>query len=147
MAMESAQEWLHKWLLELWQDDSLEKIQNDIQDGETESMDCIFTAYIHNICALIDHPVSHVLCAFFDRHCKDIPPCDSKSCFQHINSTLKTREDYELVIGHLALQAPENGFPLVRPGLWQLLFGETKKRESTSKKAIPDKIQPHGLEA
>ncbi|OWM74703.1 hypothetical protein CDL15_Pgr004666 [Punica granatum] len=60
MAVESAQEWLHHWLLELWHDDSLEKIQNDIQDGETDSMDRIFTAYIHKICALIDHPVSHV---------------------------------------------------------------------------------------
>ncbi|PKI64559.1 hypothetical protein CRG98_014991 [Punica granatum] len=106
MAVESAQEWLHHWLLELWQDDSLEKIQNDIQDGETDSMDRIFTAYIHKIRALIDHPVSNVLCAFFDRHCKEIPQCNSKPYFQHINSTLKTREDYELFIGHLALQAP-----------------------------------------
>ncbi|PKI53740.1 hypothetical protein CRG98_025870 [Punica granatum] len=47
------------------------------------------------------------------RHCKDQPPCGKNPCHEHINKTLKTKDDYELVIGHLVLQEPENGYSLV----------------------------------
>ncbi|PKI41449.1 hypothetical protein CRG98_038165 [Punica granatum] len=40
------------------------------------------------------------------RHCKNQPSCGKNPCQDHINRTLKTMDDYELVIGHLILQEP-----------------------------------------
>lgn len=106
MAVELAYEWLHGWLQDFYEDDNLEKIQRDIQNGETDCVDRIYTSYIRFICAAIDHPASSILCSYFDKYCKDKIPCGRFLCHDHINRTLNTVDDYELVIGHLVLQEP-----------------------------------------
>lgn len=105
MAVEYAYEWLHRWLQSFYEDDNLEKIQTDIQDGETDCVDRIYTSYIRYICSSIDHPASSILCSYFDKYCKDKIPC-GHGCHDHINRTLNVVDDYELVIGHLVLQEP-----------------------------------------